>query len=252
MKIKRLFLDIETSPNVVYSWRLGSRIALTHDNIVEERKIICACWKWQGNPKVYSEHWTGEEDKPIIVKVCEALALADEVVTHNGENFDLTWLRTRALVYDLDFPAYIPSFDTKKVAARMFHFNSNRLAYLAQFLGVGQKIKVDFELWREVMRGNSKALKTMVRYCARDVVVLEKVFNKLRTMSLPKIHHGVAGYLTKAHCVNCGGLALRQVKMMVTPAGTKKHLMRCSKCQSQFFMNNKTWTTYKALRAEAA
>ena len=33
--IKRLFWDIETSPNVVLSWRIGYKINLDHDNILQ-------------------------------------------------------------------------------------------------------------------------------------------------------------------------------------------------------------------------
>ena len=39
--IKRLFFDIETSPNIGYFWRAGYKLNIGADNIIEERKIIC-------------------------------------------------------------------------------------------------------------------------------------------------------------------------------------------------------------------
>ena len=43
--IKRLFFDIETSPNIVYSWRTGYNLTITTENIITERAIICISYK---------------------------------------------------------------------------------------------------------------------------------------------------------------------------------------------------------------
>ena len=45
--IKRLFFDIETSPMLVYSWRIGNKISLSHENIVKNWGIITICYKWE-------------------------------------------------------------------------------------------------------------------------------------------------------------------------------------------------------------
>jgi hypothetical protein len=47
-KIRRLFWDIEVTPNLVWSWRVGFKINLSHENIVKERKVICIAFKWEG------------------------------------------------------------------------------------------------------------------------------------------------------------------------------------------------------------
>ncbi len=51
---RRLFFDIEVSPNIVFSWRAGYNLNIDPDNIIEERKIICVCWKWEGKDEVHS------------------------------------------------------------------------------------------------------------------------------------------------------------------------------------------------------
>src|SRR6056297_181468 len=52
-KRKRLYFDIETSPNVTLTWRTGYKLNIPHDNIMEERAIICICYKWEGSDEVY-------------------------------------------------------------------------------------------------------------------------------------------------------------------------------------------------------
>ena len=38
--MKRLFVDIETSPNIGLFWRAGYKQTITPDSIIEERKVI--------------------------------------------------------------------------------------------------------------------------------------------------------------------------------------------------------------------
>ena len=45
--MRRLYFDCETSPNIVYSWRIGYKIELSHDSIIEERRIICISYLLQ-------------------------------------------------------------------------------------------------------------------------------------------------------------------------------------------------------------
>lgn len=52
--IKRLFFDIETSPNIGYFWRTGYNLSITPDCIINERKIICISYKWETEDKIYS------------------------------------------------------------------------------------------------------------------------------------------------------------------------------------------------------
>ena len=66
-KIKRLFFDIETSPMVVYSWRVGWKLTIPTDNIIEDWKIICISYKWEGEDKVHSLDWGNKRcDKKLL------------------------------------------------------------------------------------------------------------------------------------------------------------------------------------------
>lgn len=55
--LKRLFWDIEVSPDVVLSWRVGSKVHIAPENIVRERAIICIGYKWEKDKKARVMVW---------------------------------------------------------------------------------------------------------------------------------------------------------------------------------------------------
>ena len=230
---RRLFIDLETSPNVVYSWRVGYKISLTPDNIVDERAIICIGYKWQGEP-VQHLMWRNGDDKAMLKAFIPILESADEVVAHFGDRFDIPWLRARAAYHGIPVSPYIKTIDTKAQAARLFYFNSNKLDYLGQFLGLGKKIETDYKLWKDVMAGNEDALAKMVRYCRQDVRLLEKVYLRLESYNKPKTHQGVTRGGIKSDCPRCGLSDTIRIGMKVTGSGTRRPLMKCRSCGYNF------------------
>jgi len=96
---RRLFLDIETSPLQVFVWSLNDKANayISHKSIVKDRGIICICYKWEGIDKIYSLTWDKKQsDKKMLQEfVSGPLANATEIVAHNGDRFDLPWIRGR-------------------------------------------------------------------------------------------------------------------------------------------------------------
>lgn len=178
---KRLFFDIEVSPDIVLSWGVGNKINISHDSIIQERAIICICWKWEGDDETYSLIWNNGNDKEMLKKFAKVIDSADEVIGQNGDNFDIKWLRTRCLYHNIPISVKFNSIDTLKMARANFRFNSNRLDYMGRFLGYGGKIKTDYEMWKNILLDNDqKSMTLMVNYCKEDVVLLEKVYNRLQ------------------------------------------------------------------------
>ena len=159
---------------------------------------------------------------------------ANELVGHNGDKFDLAWIRTRCLFHEIDmFPTYT-TIDTLKVARSKFKFNSNKLNYIAQFLGIGSKIKTDFDLWKDIALKNDKvAMAKMIKYCKMDVVLLEKVHKKLSNHIAPKTHYGVIFGMDRGSCPECGNddsnLLIKR-GFAYSPAGTKMAVINCKVC----------------------
>jgi DNA polymerase elongation subunit (family B) len=138
---KRLFYDIETSFNVGVFWRTGYNLSIQPQDIIHERAIICICYKWEGEDEIHSLTWSkSQSDKQMIEKFVKVLAQADEIVAHNGDRFDLKWIRTRALFHGIQFMPSPKTIDTLKWAKKYFNFNSNKLDYIAKLLKVGAKM----------------------------------------------------------------------------------------------------------------
>lgn len=181
---RRLFFDLEVSANIVFSWRIGHNIDLSPDNIIQERAIICACYKWEGETKVHSLKWDKGDDKELLEKFAKIIDSADEVITQNGDAFDIKWLRTRCIYHGIPVSPKFNSIDTLKMARAGFKFNSNKLDYMGQYLSLGKKIKTEYNLWKEIMlNNNSDSMKKMVDYCKQDVNLLESVYQKLQAFS---------------------------------------------------------------------
>jgi len=179
---KKLFIDIETSFNIVYSWGIGPKIRLTPDNILEERKIICISYSWENEDKVYTLAWHKGNETKMLNEFAKVIEQADIVVGHNSDAFDIKHLRTRFIYHGIQFPHKLNTLDTLKIARTNFKFNSNKLDYLAQFLGVGKKTETGgIDLWKEVvLNNNTEALNKMISYCENDVLILKKVYEKLQ------------------------------------------------------------------------
>ena len=231
-KRRRLYFDIETSPNIGLFWQAGYKQKIDYSNIIKERAIICICYKWEDDKEVYSVHWDKkQDDKKLLIEFIKIANQADELVGHNGDNFDLKWIRTRCLFHGIEmFPNYT-TIDTLKISRSKFRFNSNRLNYIAQYLGIGQKIKTEFNLWKDiVLNKDADAMDKMIKYCKKDVILLEKVHKHLNKHVYNKTHYGVAFGQDRGTCPECGSDELVINKRKTTASGLKKILYQCKEC----------------------
>lgn len=242
-KIKRLFFDIETSPMIAYTWRVGWKINLNTDNIIEDWRIICISYKWEGEDKVHTLKWDKNKcDKKLLEKFIKIANQADEIIAHNGDRFDIKKIRTRCIFHRIPmFPKY-RSLDTLKKARGNFSFNSNRLDYIAKFLGVGAKLEHEgFQMWVKCMQGDKQALKDMIQYCEMDIIVLEDVYNELKDYVKHNTHSAVINGGYKHECPNCSNEDATLLKNNVTATGTIKRLMECDACEYTYEISNSAY-----------
>ena len=242
-----MFFDIETSFNIGIFWRSGYNLTIQPDDIIKERAIICVSWKWENEDEVHNLTWDNKQcDKKLLKAFLKELNKADEIIAHNGDRFDIKWLRTRCLFHGLEmFPKY-QTIDTLKEAKSQFNFNSNKLDYIAKFLGVGAKLKHEgMDMWKAIIFDKDKdALARMVEYCDMDVIVLEKVFEKLRPYSNKGINYATLNGEDKFCCPNCGTENVRVRKTYTTRQGTLQHYMTCNPCNTNYKVNNKTYIDF--------
>lgn len=232
MKIKQLFFDIETCPNIGLFWEAGFKKNIPYDNIIQERRIICICYKWRHEKTVHYLVWDkNQDDKKMLSEFIKIAEQADEIIGHNGDKFDLPWIRTRCLFHNIPVFPNFTSLDTLKQARSKFKFQSNTLNYIAGFLGLGIKKPTSFDLWKEiVLNKNEKSLNYMIKYCKQDVILLEKVYNKLSNYITNKVHHGVANGGEKWSCPECGSNEMKLVNKRSSLLGTLRITLKCKSC----------------------
>ena len=231
-KRRRLFFDIETSPNIGFFWQSGFKLNIGPQNIIKERAIICICYKWEDEKETHSLNWDSKQnDKKMLQDFVKVLNESDEIIGHNGDKFDMAWVRTRCLFHGLDlFPKY-HTVDTLKIARSKFKLNSNKLNYIAQFLGIGQKIKTDYDLWKNiVLLKDKKAMADMIKYCKMDVILLEKVYKKLSLHIEPRTHFGVIFGADRGSCPECGSDEIVINNRRTSATGTKYVQFKCKTC----------------------
>jgi hypothetical protein len=247
--IKRLLLDIETCPNVGLFWRTGYKVSIDHKSIIFPARIITAAFKWQGDKKAEALVWTPgaqfqESDERLVKELVPEMDKADEIVAHFGDNFDIPWIRGRALKHGVICSNY-KTVDTKAWSSRLFYLPSNKLDFLAAYLGIGTKIRTDYDLWVDITVNRDKsALKKMVEYNIHDVDLLEQVYNRLSDFGPPKTHAGVLDGRPNWTCVRCGNTKVAHKHRYVSATGTVKHEMRCQECGKYYMVSNKAYEDY--------
>lgn len=248
-KARVLFYDIETSPNIGWFWRAGYKLNISPENIIKERAVICLSYKWEDEDQVYNLRWDDNQcDKFLIEQFVEVLNEADLIVAHNGDRFDIKWLKTRALYHRIPMLPKYPQFDTLKVAKSKLLLNSNKLDYIAKFLGFEGKNSTNIDLWLDIIfKKCDKAMNEMLEYCDEDVRQLEKVYHELKNLDNPRLHQGVLQGKTKQTSPITGGINISKVKSVTTNRGTIKHVMIDNDTGRYFEMSDTNYKKYKII-----
>lgn len=234
-KARVLYLDIENSPNLSYTWGKYEQDVIEFE---KEWYVMSFAYKWnEEKTKVrcladYATYGLDtEDDGELVREVWELLDQADIVIGHNIDRFDLRKLNTRFLYHNLGLPSSYKTVDTLKIARKMFMLNSNKLDHLAKYLGVGAKVDTGgFGLWLQCMKGDLKAWAMMKKYNAHDVDLTEIVYREL----LPYItnHPNLNIFNETTHsCPSCGSNHLQERGYSVTRVGKRKRL-HCQSCGS--------------------
>lgn len=247
--IRRVYADIEVSPNIGLFWAPGSKVSISHDSIVRERAVMCICWKLEGSREVKKVWWDDkQDDKKLLMEFFSDPDIqdADEIVAHYGLGFDFPWLRTRILFHGLSPMPLFKFVDTKAWAAKHFYFNSNKLDYIAKFLFGEGKIKTEYNWWIDILLKNCRStLNKMVIYCAKDVTLLERVWKKLLPHVPSETHAGVVAGLPQWTCPRTGSTKVKLSKRRVTASGQVKYQMQNLEDGSFYSISQRAFDSYE-------
>jgi predicted RNA-binding Zn-ribbon protein involved in translation (DUF1610 family) len=228
-------IDVETFPNLVYTWGLFQQ-NISCNQIVRDWTIASVCWKWLDEKKTNYMDCSGDplNDGPLLAKIWEVLDQADIVIGQNSKHFDIRKINARLIERGYNPPSPYKQVDTKVEAKKVAMFTSNRLEWLSAHLTDEPKDKhkdfPGFELWSECLAGNKKAWAAMRKYNPTDVLATEKVYLKLRPWI--DTHPNIANYNPdqKTHaCPKCGSESMQHRGTARTNVGIYRR-MHCRSC----------------------
>lgn len=237
---KILFFDIETAPILGYVWKPWE------DNLIRTEHdwfMLSYAYRWEGDtdynvvalPDFRGYKKNMKCDKSLVKSLWDIFDQADIIVAHNGDAFDIKKANARFIGNGMLPPSGYRTIDTLKVARQNFKFSRNSLNELGIALNLGQKIvHTGANLWFGCMEGDQESWEIMKQYNIQDVVLLEKVYYRLRPWM--KSHPNLRIYedMPDADCCpKCSSISIIKKGFNYTQA-TKRQAYRCNDCGGWF------------------
>lgn len=192
-----LYFDLEVSKSMLFNYglKVPSKY-INPDDLIHEYYIICWAASYVGSDKVYSSCVTSEQalawnDKEILSQLRDLIDSADIIAGHNVDAFDIRKLNTRLLLNGLQPVTGKKSLDTLKIARQKFAFESNRLDYISQKLGLRPKDDIRNKDWLEIVtNGSERTLKKVMKYCKGDVKNGKGILEQIMRFSGKRADYG--------------------------------------------------------------
>jgi uncharacterized protein YprB with RNaseH-like and TPR domain len=226
-----LTIDIETSPNVADVWSLWDQ-TISLNQLHETSRVISFAAKWHGEPKVIfsSEFHHGHD--AMVANAHKLLDASDWVIHFNGTSFDIPHLQREFLLADMPPPAPFRQIDLLRVVKGRFKFPSYKLQHVSTRLGLeGKTTHEGHGLWTKCMAGDPKAWALMKRYNKQDVILTEKLYDRLRPWIKQHPHIGLFNPDASEGCGRCGSQSLEKRGYAYTATAMYQQY-RCRGCGS--------------------
>lgn len=225
-------IDIETSPNLGWTWGKWETDILRYKR---EWELLSFAYKVLGKPVTHCisrPQFKDKTDRSIVKAVWKILDGADVLIGHNIDEFDNKKLKAKFIEHSLPPPRPYKTIDTRKIAKSQFAFMSNSLNDLAFTLKLGRKVSAGgIDLWFECMDGKRSAWRKMVKYNRYDVILLEKVYERLK--SWYPSHPNLALYAEAPGCPVCKSMRVQRRGWMYMRVA-KRPRLQCRECNHWF------------------
>lgn len=180
---KVLMADLEVSPSLGYTY------GQYQTNVIKIERppvLLSFAWKWLGEEKthcltLHDRATVQQGDDSLLVKELWKLIDECEIFVAHNVRFDQKMANAFFLRHNLPPGRFYKTFCTLQTARRYFKLDNNKLDYLGQLLGVGQKTAItNHDVWYDcLIHNDEKAWKKLATYNIQDVVLLEKIYKKL-------------------------------------------------------------------------
>lgn len=221
--MKILFTDLETTPILGYVWRAYE------DNLLDIKKdfgLLCFAYSWN-EEQVSVVSLSNHSERQMVKKLWKLFNEADVIVAQNGDRFDIKVSNALFMRYNLPPPAPYKTVDTLKLAKKYFRFTKNNLDYLGHIILGERKHETDKSLWFKCMDGDKKAMKQMEDYCAQDVALLRRLYNRLKMWHTGHPNSNLYNETTHK-CPVCGGDTQKRGFMFTRVGKYQRH--QCTSC----------------------
>lgn len=169
-EIKIGYLDIETTDlvadiGIMLTWVIKTK---------GKNQYYCGRIKKE---EIFNE----EFDKRICKDLIDALDNYDVIITYYGTKFDIPFMRTRCLAWNLPFVTfgYLKHKDVYYMVKRLLKLHRSSLEAATKFFGIHGKDHVEVDVWRKARYGNKSALDYVFNHNVKDVEILEALHEKL-------------------------------------------------------------------------
>jgi len=172
-------------------WWRNSRIGYldieTSDLKADFGIMLSWCIKPRGVNKVFRDVITRDQifnyefDRAITQSLIDEMNNYDILVTYYGTGFDIPYIKTKGLYWDIPFPPFgtVYHWDLYYYCKRIFKTSRKSLDRITNYLGIKGKTHVDPEHWFKGAYGDKTALKYILDHNVEDVKILEQLHDRV-------------------------------------------------------------------------
>ena len=120
-------------------------------------------------------------DKNLVKNIIRDMKNFDIIVTYNGTYHDLPYIRTRALMHNINFLKYgdMKHIDLYFLIKSKFRLNRNSLKNACECFKIKGKTCVKLDIWIDAILKDRKALMNILDHNKGDVDTLNELYNKV-------------------------------------------------------------------------
>jgi len=120
-------------------------------------------------------------DKLMIFELLLEMQNYTGLVTYYGTGFDIPFIRSKAMKYNLVFPEYkkIAHIDLYYQVRSKMKLSHSSLSAATKHLDIAGKTHLDFKYWKLACLGDKKAMEELLHHNKQDVVILQKLHKEL-------------------------------------------------------------------------
>jgi uncharacterized protein YprB with RNaseH-like and TPR domain len=186
----------EKDPAIWYADKRIGYLDIETDNLnADFGTMLSWCIKEKNGPVISSvvtkeELFDGRTDSELVRKLVDTMRSFDIICGYYSSGFDIPYIRAKALHYGYDFPSFEED-DTGKLKPELYHWDvyylvrsklkisRKSLESACDYLGIKGKTPLDKDIWRKAKYGDPEAIAKVLEHNIGDVVILEKLHNRL-------------------------------------------------------------------------